>query len=212
MAVAAAAHPQLPHQERRVQPWGAGTAQAGADTLALAALPLPIGLALHLEMTAGGEVPPSLPLPWPQQVDTLSPGGAGWWQLLPLSGPIPVPLQPGGRPESSLEPGWARGQRVCGGAGVVGVREPSGREAGVGRAGFGESSLLWCLVWLEVSLTRTSEKMVCPSGRPTGACQVSALGPWGQQQEQPPRPPPGVGWGPQAQGGSVVPAPHLLVV
>lgn len=74
---------------------------------------------------------------------------------------------------------------------MVGVREPSGREAGVGRAGFGESSLLWCLVWLKVSLTRTSEKMACPSGRPTGACQVSALGPWGQQQGQPPC----LGWG-----------------
>lgn len=67
---------------------------------------------------------------------------------------------------------WAASVRRGRRGGCVGAQWPG---SGRGRARFGESSLLRGLVWLRVRLTRTSEKMVCPSGRPTGACRSPPL-------------------------------------
>lgn len=165
-------------------------------------LPLPIGLALHLEMTAGREVPPSLPLPWPQQVDTLSPGGAGWWQPLPLSGPIPVPLQPGAR----VGP-WAASVRRGRRGGCAGAQRP-GSGSGAGWIWGVLSPLVPGLAqgqldsdFREDGLSLWASDRCLPGFRPWPLGSAAGAAPLS-----------GVGRGPQAQGGSVVSAPHLLAV
>lgn len=163
VAVAASAQPQLPPR-RAAFSVGAGTARPEL-THRPAPLPALPSASRHLDLAAGG-------VPASQACRGLStgtvPGRAGWPQPLPLSGRLP-PLA-AGRP---AEPG---------GPGAVGVGAPCGG-TGWGRDWGGPSPP--GLVWLGVSLTRTSEKTVCPSGRPTGARPGRA--------------------GLQAQGGSVVP-------